>query len=116
MHLHGLQSNPLLQQQNAAAQPQQKINNSCRQFEAGIWRSMLEDAMAMPKSAGSDVYQYMMTDKVADKLAGQKGGFAEALAAQINRKPGKAAGLQASTNSTTSKPQVDSPSADKSKL
>src|ERR1700742_3204178 len=102
MKLHGLQPNLLLQQQQGAPTPQQKINTSCRQFEAGIWRSMLEDAMAMPKSAGSDVYQYMMTDKVADKLAGQKGGFAEALAAQINRKPGKGASQQISNTSTTS--------------
>jgi Rod binding domain-containing protein len=111
MKLHGLQPNPMLQQ--SAPDPQQKINSSCRQFEAGIWRSMLEDAMAMPKSAGSDVYQYMMTDKVADKLAGQKGGFAEALAAQINRKPGKGAPDPTSTTSSTT---ADQSHADQSKL
>lgn len=82
--------------------PQQKVSQSCRQFEAGIWRGMLEEALAMPKSSGSDVYSYLMTDKIADKIAGQPGSFAQALAAQLNRKPGaKSADSKATSGTTT---------------
>jgi Rod binding domain-containing protein len=76
----------------AEAKGQGKIAESCRQFEAGLWRSLLEKAMSPPKgtpgaaesgSAGKDTYQYFIVQTLADKVAGQPGGLASSLQAQV---------------------------------
>jgi hypothetical protein len=69
------------------ANDQQKVSEGCKQFEAGVWRSFLEKALtpATKSSEGSGVYQYFQTETLAQRMAGQPGGFAAHLEAQLQR-------------------------------
>lgn len=65
--------------------PQLAIEQSCRQFEAGLWKSVLEKALASSGGAatGNEVYQYFMGDTLAQQISGLPGGIACSLQAQL---------------------------------
>ena len=69
------------------ASDRQKVSESCKQFEAGVWRSFLEKAMtpSTKASQNSGVYQYFQTETLAQRMAGRPGGFAAHLEAQLQR-------------------------------
>jgi hypothetical protein len=70
---------------------QQKLAECCRQFEAVLWRQLLEKSNASgvtgAKSAGdpAGVYQYMLSDTISQAVAGGPKSFAKILEAQLTR-------------------------------
>ena len=76
----------------------EKVRESCRQFEAVLWRQMLERAMApgvgAPDRAAdpSGVYQYMLCDTLSQAVSGGPKSFAAILEAQLMRKGGAVGG------------------------
>ena len=98
MNLPPLQSfglHPLPRQEaldKAAPGEREKVRESCRQFEAVLWKQVLEKAMApglgAPDRASdpSGVYQYMMCDTLSQAVSGGSKSFAHILEMQLMRK------------------------------
>lgn len=71
-----------------------KIADSCDQFEAVLWRQMLEKALA-PMLSSSDcgadktgTYNYFLTNTIAEEVSQSSNGISSVLYAQlINKKP-----------------------------
>jgi hypothetical protein len=76
----------------------EKVRESCRQFEAVLWKQVLEKAMApglgAPDRASdpSGVYQYMMCDTLSQAVSGGPKSFAQILENQLMRKNGSGGG------------------------
>ena len=69
---------------------EQKVADSCRQFEAVLWRQLLDGAMqpllAKPPGAaggGNGVYQFFFSNTLAESVSGRPDGFSSLLQAQI---------------------------------
>ncbi len=76
----------------------EKVRESCRQFEAVLWRQVMEKAMA-PGLGGpersadpSGVYQYLLCDTISQAVSGGSKSFAQILEAQLMRKGGPGGG------------------------
>jgi Rod binding domain-containing protein len=81
--------------QAAAANPNSKdakIAESCKQFEAVLWRQMLEKALAPmlhTPDGGADktgTYNYFLTSTIADEVSNSSSGIASVLQAQLLNK------------------------------
>jgi Rod binding domain-containing protein len=71
-----------------------KIADSCEQFEAVLWRQMLEKALAPmlhSSDCGADktgTYNYFLTNTIADEVSQSSNGISSVLYAQlINKNP-----------------------------
>ena len=66
-----------------------KIADSCKQFEAILWRQMLEKALAPMLSTpegGADqtgTYNYFLTNTIADEVSSGSSGISSSLYAQL---------------------------------
>jgi Rod binding domain-containing protein len=81
--------------QSAARNPNSqdaKIADSCKQFEAILWRQMLEKALAPmlhTPEGGADntgTYNYFITNTIAEEVSGGKSGISSSLYAQLLNK------------------------------
>jgi Rod binding domain-containing protein len=69
-----------------------KIADSCKQFEAILWRQMLEKALAPmlhTPDGGADktgTYNYFLTSTIADEVSSGSSGISSALQAQLLNK------------------------------
>ncbi|MEI6035185.1 MAG: hypothetical protein WCS65_13020 [Verrucomicrobiae bacterium] len=97
-----LATSPLRAQQldPAASQPaskkataESKLKESCRQFEAVLWRSVLDkanSAQADRESAGGEAsdkagtYQYFINDTLANSVSGLPSSFSSVLFASLS--------------------------------
>lgn len=71
-----------------------KIADSCEQFEAVLWRQMLEKALAPmlhSSEGGADktgTYNYFLTNTIADEVSQSSNGISSVLYAQlVNKNP-----------------------------
>gem|GEM_PF-5609376 len=62
-----------------------KLKESCRQFEAVLWRDVLGRAMGETQGEAdkTGTYNYMVGSTLADAVSGSKGGFSNILHAQL---------------------------------
>lgn len=66
-----------------------KIADSCKQFEAVLWRQMLEKALAPmlhSSDAGADktgTYNYFLTNTIAEEVSESSNGISSVLYAQL---------------------------------
>lgn len=67
-----------------------KTAESCKQFEATLWRQVIEKAMkpllASPQGtdkSSAGIYQYFMADTLANSMSGSANGFSSMLQAQM---------------------------------
>ena len=81
--------------QSAARNPNSqdaKIADSCKQFEAILWRQMLEKALAPmlhTPEGGADktgTYNYFITNTIAEEVSGGNSGISSSLYAQLLNK------------------------------
>lgn len=69
-----------------------KIADSCKQFEAVLWRQMLEKALAPmlhSSDSGADktgTYNYFLTNTIAEEVSESSNGISSVLQAQLLRK------------------------------
>ena len=69
-----------------------KIADSCKQFEAVLWRQMLEKAlspMLNSSDAGADktgTYNYFLTNTIAEEVSKSSNGISSVLYAQLLNK------------------------------
>lgn len=69
----------------------EQLRESCRQFEAVLWRTVLENtkntslADEDQNSDPTGTYQYFFNDSVANAVSGSSGSFANALYHQLSR-------------------------------
>jgi len=69
-----------------------KIADSCKQFEAILWRQMLEKALAPmlhTSEGGADktgTYNYFITNTIAEEVSGGNSGISSSLYAQLLNK------------------------------
>lgn len=72
-----------------------KLKESCRQFEAVLWRDVLDKAMSpsfggeQSTSDATGTYKYFMNSTLADAVSGVKGGFSNILHAQLANQANK---------------------------
>jgi len=73
--------------------PEAKLEESCRQFEAVLWRSVLEKSTSAQSgseseaSEGSDktgTYQYFINDTIANSVSGLPSSFSSILFAALS--------------------------------
>lgn len=70
---------------------EQQLKDSCRQFEAILWRSVMSNAKPPSITGEGDsadptgTYQYFYNDTVANAVSGSSKGFADALYQQLSR-------------------------------
>lgn len=76
-----------------------KIAESCQQFEAILWRQMLEKALAPmlhTPEGGADptgTYNYFLTNTIAEEVSSGSAGISSVLQAQLIRKTPTATNL-----------------------
>lgn len=70
-----------------------KIADSCKQFEAVLWRQMLEKAlqpMLQSTEANSDktgTYSFFLTNSISEAVSGGPNGISSLLQAQLIKNP-----------------------------
>ena len=69
----------------------EQLRESCLQFEAVLWRTVLENTKSTSlagegeNSDPTGTYQYFFNDTVANAVSGSSGGFADSLYHQLSR-------------------------------
>lgn len=101
----GLLMNPELGAMAAAGKNSQtdgqnaKIADSCKQFEAVLWRQMLEKALAPMlhnSECGGDktgTYNYFLTNTISEEVSDSSNGISSVLYAQLISKTPKSSNL-----------------------
>jgi len=68
-----------------------KLKESCRQFEAILWRDVLDKATTPMQGSGIEdsdktgTYKYFMTNTLADAVSGGNASFSNRLYAQLSK-------------------------------
>ena len=76
-----------------ASKEDAKIADSCKQFEAVMWRQMLDKALEpmLQGSTGnadkSGMYNFFLTNTISESISGGKNGIASVLQAQMIKHP-----------------------------
>jgi len=76
-----------------ASKEDAKIADSCKQFEAIMWRQMLDKALepmlqgATENADKSGMYNFFITNTISESISGGKNGIASVLQAQMIKQP-----------------------------
>jgi Rod binding domain-containing protein len=76
-----------------ASKEDAKIADSCKQFEAIMWRQMLDKALepmlqgATGNADKSGMYNFFLTNTISESISGGKNGIASVLQAQMIKHP-----------------------------
>jgi len=76
-----------------ASKEDAKIAESCKQFEAIMWRQMLDKALepmlqgATENADKSGMYNFFITNTISESISGGRNGIASVLQAQMIKQP-----------------------------
>ncbi len=76
-----------------ASKEDAKIADSCKQFEAIMWRQLLDKALepmlqgATENADKSGMYNFFITNTISESISGGKNGIASVLQAQMIKQP-----------------------------
>ena len=76
-----------------ASKEDAKIADSCKQFEAIMWRQMLDKALepmlqgATENADKSGMYNFFITNTISESISGGRNGIASVLQAQMIKQP-----------------------------
>ena len=76
-----------------ASKEDAKIADSCKQFEAIMWRQLLDKALepmlqgATENADKSGMYNFFITNTISESISGGRNGIASVLQAQMIKQP-----------------------------